>query len=75
MSEIKNIYPDEQEKIEDEFKWKLELSFKIEELLTRYGYQMVANMGKNGPYVDFVKDDSTEMPLTGSGCSSSGSKV
>jgi len=56
MNEIRNAYPDEQEKLENDLQTKLELSLKIENLLDQYGYKMVVEMVKGRPLVDFIKE-------------------
>ena len=55
MSEVKNIYKDEQEKIDNDTQVELELSFKLQELLDRYGYDLIAEMEDGLPAVKLIK--------------------
>lgn len=54
-SDIRNAYKDEQKKIDDDFNTELELSFKIQELLERYGYFMEAELKSGVPVVQLTK--------------------
>jgi len=55
MSEVKNIYKDEQEKIDNDTQVEIELSFKLQELLDRYGYDLIAEMEDGLPAVKLIK--------------------
>lgn len=52
---IKNIYPDEQEKISNDAKEILELSLKMKALLDDYGYAMEPTLVDGLPDIRFVK--------------------
>lgn len=55
MNEVKNIYPDEQTKIDDDIKDEMELTLKIMALLNDYGYNMEPTLVNGLPEVKFVK--------------------
>lgn len=55
MEETKNVYPDEQVKLDDEFKLRLELSMKISDLLDTYGYTIEAVLVDGLPEIDLKK--------------------
>jgi len=55
MTEVKNIYPDEQQKIEDRFQTELELSMKIMDLLDRYDYDLEAKLVDGMPEVQLIR--------------------
>ena len=52
---VRNAYKDEQEKIDDRFKIELELSFKLSDLLERYGYDLEARLVGGLPEIQLVK--------------------
>ena len=52
---VQNIYPDEQVKLDDAMKAELELSFKISNLLSEYGYAMEPTLVNGLPEIKFVK--------------------
>lgn len=66
-TETKNVYPDEQEKLDNEFEIELELTLKLIDLLDRYGYDMEATMEDGLPAVNLVKL-TAEYPTGGSKC-------
>lgn len=53
--ETQNAYEEEQIKVEDEKKERIELAMRIRALLDDYGYDIVAKDKAGVPYVDFVK--------------------
>lgn len=52
IEDTKNIYPDEQEKIDDRFQIEMELMLKLEDLLDEYNYELVPKVDSNGPRID-----------------------
>lgn len=52
---VKNIYPGEQEKLDDNEKTELMLSLKMGALLRDYGYTMEAVLEDGLPEIKFVK--------------------
>jgi hypothetical protein len=52
---VRNIYEDEQDKIEDRFHEKLELSLKIMELLDQYDYDLDARLVEGMPEIKLIK--------------------
>ena len=54
-SDVRNIYPDEQQKIEDRIKDEAELAFKINALLEDYGFRMTAVLKDGMPEISFSK--------------------
>ena len=55
MNEVKNAYPEEQKKLDNEFQTKLELSLKIEDLLDQYGYDLDAVLVNGMPQLRLHK--------------------
>lgn len=53
--EVQNIYPEEQDKIEDRFQTELELSMKIMELLDLYDYDLEAKLVGGLPEVQLIR--------------------
>lgn len=53
--QVKNIYEDEKQKIEQEIKAEVELSFKVNELLKDYGYKMEAVLKNGLPDIQFTR--------------------
>jgi len=51
---IENVYPDEQEKLDNKFKIELELSMKIQDLLDLYNYSFEAKVVDGLPEVTLV---------------------
>lgn len=52
---VKNIYEDEQEKLDDMVKEELEMTFKISSILSDYGYVMEPTMVDGLPEIKFTK--------------------
>lgn len=54
-TEIKNIYPDEQAKLDEDLKLEIELSYKLYHLLEDYGYTLEPVLVDGMPEIKFVK--------------------
>jgi len=53
---VSNAYPDEQEKLDDDFEVELELVMKMRDLLDLYGYSIDAVLEDGLPAIRLVKD-------------------
>jgi len=53
--EVKNIYPDEQTKIDDDTKDEMELTARIMHLLDDYGYTIEPTLVNGLPEIKFMK--------------------
>lgn len=54
-SEVRNAYPDEQKKLENQFMIELELMMKIADLLELYNYDLEAKMENGMPEIQLIQ--------------------
>ena len=55
MEPVRNIYEDEQKKLDDDLRAEVELTFRINNLLQEYGYVMEPALVDGVPEIKFSK--------------------